>query len=86
MSEDRLPAFLPPSFSQTQFLTQYNPQPQVKGGETGDVSWYYSAPEKFLGDQQKLYHGILKYTLVYIRLAIALHVCCVLMQGMLLLC
>jgi len=36
---------------------------RVKGGETGDVSWYYSAPEKFLGDQQKLYHGILKYTL-----------------------
>ena len=36
---------------------------RLKGGDDGDVVWYWVAPGKFLGDQRGFFHAVLKYTL-----------------------
>mmetsp|Transcript_103564 Transcript_103564/g.167033 ORF Transcript_103564/g.167033 Transcript_103564/m.167033 type:complete len:1101 (+) Transcript_103564:87-3389(+) len=36
---------------------------RIKSGDMGDVAWYFKAPQKFLGDQRSLFHGVLQYEL-----------------------
>jgi hypothetical protein len=36
---------------------------RIKGGDMGDLSWYFIAPSKFLGDQRAWFHGVLQYQL-----------------------
>jgi alkaline phosphatase D len=37
---------------------------KIKSGDQGDLAWYFSAPQKFLGDQSSFYHGTLEFNLV----------------------
>jgi len=36
---------------------------RIKSGDMGDLAWYFIAPQKFLGDQRSLMHGVLQYQL-----------------------
>ena len=36
---------------------------RIKGGDMGDLAWYFLAPPKFLGDQRSFFHGALQYQL-----------------------
>ena len=36
---------------------------RIKGGDMGDLAWYFVAPPKFLGDQRSFFHGALQYQL-----------------------
>jgi hypothetical protein len=30
----------------------------MQGGDEGEYEWWFEAPQKFLGDQQKMYNGV----------------------------
>ena len=41
---------------------------KIKSGDQGDVTWYFTAPNKYHGDKSSLYHGIMEFGLVCIYL------------------
>lgn len=37
---------------------------KIKSSDQGDLPWYFTAPNKYLGDKSSFYHGTLEFTLV----------------------
>jgi hypothetical protein len=38
---------------------------KIKSADQGDLPWYFTAPNKYLGDKSSFYHGTLEFTLVF---------------------
>ena len=43
---------------------------KIKSGDQGDLPWYFTAPNKYLGDKSSFYHGGLEFSLVYLTFAL----------------